>query len=115
MKLLYTPDAGLDLVSGGGYDDKPYIADYQTRVKMSTGFHGLTKINKKIVDYDDIESVWGFAFETKKPYEETYAVRRERIEAALSELDEAKSASQSPNMVAANDHKPEPPKVSRTK
>jgi hypothetical protein len=51
----------------------------------------------------------------KKPYEETYAVRRERIEAALSELDEAKSASQSPNMVAANDHKPEPPKVSRTK
>jgi hypothetical protein len=72
MKLLYTQDAGLDLVSGGGYDDKPYLTDYQTRVKMSTGFHGLTKIKKQIVDYDDIESVWGFAFETKKPYEETY-------------------------------------------
>ena len=62
MDLLYTKDAGLDLVMGGGYDGNPYIEDQQIKNKMSTGFRGLTKIKKRTVDYDDINSVWGFAF-----------------------------------------------------
>ena len=72
MDLLYTKDAGLDLVMGGGYDGNPYIEDQQIKNKMSTGFRGLTKIKKRTVDYDDINSVWGFAFENKEPYEQTY-------------------------------------------
>jgi hypothetical protein len=71
-EMLYTPDAGLDLVSGGGYDGNPYIEPQHYKNKMSTGFHNLTKIKKSVVDYDDLESVWGFAFETKDIYEKTY-------------------------------------------
>ena len=71
-EMLYTPDAGLDLVSGGGYDNIPYISDQNYKNKMSTGFHNLTKIKKRVVDYDDLESIWGFAFETKDIYEKTY-------------------------------------------
>jgi hypothetical protein len=71
-EMLYTADAGLDLVSGGGYDNVPYILDQNYKNKMSTGFHNLTKIKKRVVDYDDLESIWGFAFETKDIYEKTY-------------------------------------------
>ncbi len=71
-EMLYTPDAGLDLVNGGGYDGNPYIEPQHYKNKMSTGFHNLTKIKKRVVDYDDLDSVWGFAFETKDIYEKTY-------------------------------------------
>lgn len=71
-EMLYTPDAGLDLVSGGGYDGNPYVADKNYKNKMSTGFHNLNKIKKRVVDYDDFQSIWGFAFETKDIYEKTY-------------------------------------------
>ena len=72
MDLIYTADAGLDLVSGGGYNNEPYLKDVVTRAKMSTGYHGLNKLKKRTVDYDDINSVWGFAFESKEIYEKTY-------------------------------------------
>ena len=71
-EMLYTPDAGLDLVSGGGYDNTPYILDQNYKNKMSTGFHNLAKIKKRVLDYEDFESIWGFAFETKDIYEKTY-------------------------------------------
>lgn len=32
----------------------------------------LFKIKKKTIDYDDIDSVWGFNFENKEPYLESY-------------------------------------------
>lgn len=71
-RMLYTPEAGLDLISGGGYDAKPYIEVQSYKNKMTNGFRNLTKIKKRVVDYDDLESIWGFAFETKDIYEKTY-------------------------------------------
>jgi hypothetical protein len=71
-EMLYTPEAGLDLVSGGGYDGNPYIEPQHYKNKMSTGFRNLSKIKKRVVDYEDFQSIWGFAFETKDIYEKTY-------------------------------------------
>lgn len=35
-------------------------------------FQNLVKSKRKTIDYDDIESVWGFNFENKQPYLDTY-------------------------------------------
>lgn len=35
-------------------------------------FQNLIKLERKTIDYDDLESVWGFNFENKEPYLDSY-------------------------------------------
>jgi len=65
-------DIGLELSNGTDYDKNPYIENKQYKSKMINGVFGLKKINKKTIDYDDINGVWGFGFEHKEPYLKTY-------------------------------------------
>ena len=65
-------DMGLDLSVGSDYNDVPYIENRNYRSKMIQGFFKLKKINKKTIDYEGIREVWGFGFELKEPYLNTY-------------------------------------------
>lgn len=65
-------DIGLELSNGTDYDKTPYITDKTYKSKMINGSFNLKKINKKTIDYDNIEGVWGFGFEHKEPYLKTY-------------------------------------------
>jgi hypothetical protein len=79
-KMVYTPDvtsAGWDLQHGGGFDNQPYLKeDTESEKKFKTnilkGYHHLIKKKKNVLDYDDIDGVWGFGFESSKLYEESY-------------------------------------------
>lgn len=72
LGLSYSENLGLDLVNGTGYNRRPYIEDIKYKSNMVNGFFKLNKIHKRSVDYDDIEKVWGFGFENKKNYLDTY-------------------------------------------
>jgi|TARA_B110000967_G_scaffold102136_1_gene104824 Ca2+-binding EF-hand superfamily protein len=72
IKMLYTPDAGFDLINGSGFDDKPYMTGQDFINKIIKGFRTLVKKEKNVLDYDNIWDVWGFGFESAKLYKETY-------------------------------------------
>lgn len=65
-------DVGLDLVTGTGYDGNPYLRNEKIRSNMTNGFFKLNKIKKRTVDFDDIREVWGFGFEKKENYLNSY-------------------------------------------
>jgi hypothetical protein len=65
-------DLALEMSNGTDYDKNPYIADKIYKSKMINGVFDLKKINKCVIDYNDIENVWGFGFEHKEPYLKTY-------------------------------------------
>ena len=63
---------GLELSNGTDYDGISYIQEKSYKSKMINGFFKLNKIGKHIIDFDNIEGVWGFGFEQKEPYLNTY-------------------------------------------
>ena len=63
---------GLELSNGTDYDGISYIQDKQYKSKMIGGYFKLSKNPKSVIDYDDIGKVWGFGFEEKQPYLNTY-------------------------------------------
>jgi hypothetical protein len=63
---------GLELSNGTDYDGVSYIEDKHYKSKMIGGFFKLSKTPKNTIDYDNINNVWGFGFEQKEPYMNTY-------------------------------------------
>lgn len=50
-----------------------HIEDREHQKYLLRGFYKLLKENpKQTIDYDDLENVWGFNFETKEPYLDSY-------------------------------------------
>ena len=73
LSLHYNPDElGLDLANGSGYKNLPYLKNEKTKSNMINGFFKLKKIGKSTIDYDNVGGVWGFGFEHKEPYLDTY-------------------------------------------
>jgi hypothetical protein len=72
LSLWNHNDLGLDIANGVDYDDNPYIIDKVVKSKMLYGFFKLKKIGKSVVDYENVGSVWGFGFENKENYKNTY-------------------------------------------
>ena len=72
LAMSVDTNIGLELVSGTGYDGNPYLKNDKIRSKMANGFFKLNKINKRIVDFDNIKEVWGFGFEKKENYLNSY-------------------------------------------
>ena len=68
--MLYTHDAGhpfqVDL------QQQQYTSDKNELKDILKGYHSLKKRKKQTVDYDDVESVWGFGHESKDDYQNTY-------------------------------------------
>ena len=65
-------DLGLELSNGTDYDNVSYIEDKSYKSKMINGFFKLRKVNKSVIDFENVGSVWGFGFEQKEPYMNTY-------------------------------------------
>ena len=72
MKMLHREDAGMDLVQGSGHNDAPYIKDQDFKNSTMKGYHQMSKMKNNSLDYDDINSVWGFGFESSDLYKKTY-------------------------------------------
>jgi hypothetical protein len=72
LKLWEHDSIGLELANGTDYDDNSYIQNKEYKSKMINGFFRLNKIGKSVIDYDNVGSVWGFGFEHKEPYLNTY-------------------------------------------
>ena len=72
IKLLHRDDAGLDLVSGSGHDGDGYLESQTSKNEIMSGFRKMVKKEKSIIDFEDIENVWGFAFENSENYKSTY-------------------------------------------
>tara|TARA_B110000858_G_C17772935_1_gene460659 strand:+ start:404 stop:1858 length:1455 start_codon:yes stop_codon:yes gene_type:complete len=72
IKLLHRDDAGLDLVSGSGHDGDGYLESQSSKNEIMSGFRKMVKKEKSIIDFEDIENVWGFAFENSENYKSTY-------------------------------------------
>ena len=72
INLLHSHDAGLDLISGSGHDDEGYIKTQPIKNLIMGGYRKMIKKEKSIIDFEDIENVWGFAFENSENYKSTY-------------------------------------------
>lgn len=71
--MYYEPNSlGKDLMVGNSYDGKLYLNDTNIKNKMLHGLYKLQKKGKSTVDYEDINGVWGFGFEDKRIYMNTY-------------------------------------------
>lgn len=72
-KMLYNnDDLIMDIIGGHAYDNDTFLDDKFLKQKCVDGFRKMKKIERSIVDYDDIENVWGFAFEQKENYMDSY-------------------------------------------
>ena len=49
-----------------------YTSDKEEIKQILKGYHSLRKRKKQVVDNDDISSVWGFGYENKEDYQNTY-------------------------------------------
>ena len=72
INMLHSHDAGLDLISGSGHDDEGYIKTQPIKNLIMGGYRKMIKKEKSIIDFEDIENVWGFAFENSENYKSTY-------------------------------------------
>jgi len=72
LSLWEHDSIGLELANGSDYDGAFYIENTEYKSKMINGFFKLNKIKKHTIDYDNIGEVWGFGFEQKQPYLNTY-------------------------------------------
>lgn len=71
--MYYDPNSlGKDLMVGNSYDGQLYLKDTNIKNKMLHGLYKLQKKGKSTVDYEDINGVWGFGFEDKRIYMNTY-------------------------------------------
>lgn len=72
INMVHREDAGMDLVQGSGHNDEPYMKDQDFKNLIMSGFRKMSKREKNTLDYDDINSVWGFGFESSDLYKQTY-------------------------------------------
>lgn len=72
LSLSVLKNIGLDLAHQTGHNGEPYLKNEKFKSNMINGFFKLNKVKKKTIDYDDIDGVWGFGFENKRNYLNTY-------------------------------------------
>jgi hypothetical protein len=72
LDMSASPDVGMDLAVGTGYNGEPYIKTPKVKSNMMGGFMSLNKIKKKTIDFENISDIWGFGFENKQNYLNTY-------------------------------------------
>lgn len=72
LDMSHSDNLGLDMANGTGYNGDSYLLNPKTKSNMMSGFMTLNKIKKKTIDFDDISNVWGFGFENKQNYLNTY-------------------------------------------
>ena len=76
LDLLYCKEAGLEfestLIHDRTHRGLPYESNRQNIHKILKGYKSLKKRKKQIVDKDNIDSVWGFGYENKEDYQNTY-------------------------------------------
>lgn len=53
-------------------NDTRFVKDKNLKQKCVDGFRQMKKIKKRTIDVDDINNVWGFAFEHKENYIDSY-------------------------------------------
>jgi hypothetical protein len=67
MEMLNNNHFIIDIIN----DDR-FVSDKNLKNKCVDGFRKLKKIKKKTIDVEDIKGVWGFAFEYKESYINSY-------------------------------------------
>jgi len=72
LSLSVIKNLGLNLTHDTGHNGEPYLKNDKVKSSMVNGFFKLNKIKKKTIDYEDIDGVWGFGFENKTNYLNTY-------------------------------------------
>ena len=60
-------EIGLNLTSRNEEMGGPYLSNQDKINEILSGFRKMKKLGKNVVDTEDIEGVWGFAFEDKGP------------------------------------------------
>ena len=74
--MLYCKDANRtfeeSLVSDTTHRNVPYIRNREQIKDTLKGYKSIKKKKKQIVDAESINSVWGFGFERKQDYQDTY-------------------------------------------
>lgn len=76
LDMLYCKDANRtfeeSLVSDNTHRNTPYIRNREQIKDILKGYKSIKKKKKQIVDAENINSVWGFGFERKQDYQDTY-------------------------------------------
>lgn len=54
------------------YSNRPFLEDRDYIAKSLKGYRKMSKTYKKVLDYDDFHSIWGFGFEQPWVYNESY-------------------------------------------
>jgi hypothetical protein len=70
--MLFSDDIIIDLINDTDDITHSFLNDKTLKQKCINGFRKMKKIGKNVVDYDDIQNVWGFAFEQKESYLDSY-------------------------------------------
>lgn len=70
--MMYSDDIIMDIIGGSDFNGDYFIKNKILKQKCADGFRKMKKIGKNVVDYEDIKNVWGFAFEKKENYLNTY-------------------------------------------
>ena len=70
--MMYSDDIIMDIIGGADFDNNQFLNDKSLKQKCVDGFRKMKKIGKNVVDYEDIQNVWGFAFELKENYTKSY-------------------------------------------
>ena len=65
-------EIGLNLTSRNEEMGGPYLSNQDKINEILSGFRKMKKLQKNVVDTEDIEGVWGFAFEDSENYKSTY-------------------------------------------
>lgn len=70
IDLLYCKEAQIPFQVD--LQQNQYTSDKEEIKQILKGYHSLRKRKKQVVDNDDINSVWGFGYENKEDYQNTY-------------------------------------------
>lgn len=70
--MLFSDNIITDIILENTDITQSFLNDKHLKQKCVNGFRKMKKIKKNVVDYDDIQGVWGFAFEQKENYTKTY-------------------------------------------
>ena len=76
LDMLYCKDVNRtfeeSLISDTTHRNVPYIRNREQIKDTLKGYKSIKKKKKQIVDAESINSVWGFGFERKQDYQDTY-------------------------------------------
>lgn len=70
--MIYSDDVIMDIIGGADLENNQFLNSKILKQNCVNGFRKMKKIGKNVVDYEDIKNVWGFAFELKENYTQTY-------------------------------------------